>query len=296
MKLLKPIPQIPIRSALLKRPLALTTSLAMTLVLGVIMAGCSSPRTKPAPVTDRNAASVTSMANEPTPSGYYRVKRGDTLLRISLDHGQSYKDIALWNNLSDPNQIEVDQLLLIKSPTASKSASVASTASKKLPAGESVVGSAGVAKAAVAKGDGSKADAMKNDTMKSDASSSPVAEPGIRLSWPAQGKVVEEFSEGKNKGIDIAGKLGEPVQASADGKVVYAGNSLRGYGNLVIVKHDNTYLTAYAYNKSLLVKEGDSVRKGQKIAEMGDTDTNAVKLHFEVRVNGKPVNPMQFLQ
>ena len=263
----------------------------MAIVLGTILTGCSSPRTKPAPVTDRNAASVTSMASEPTPPGYYRVKRGDTLLRISLDHGQSYKDIALWYNLSDPNQIEVDQLLLIKSPTASKSASVASTANKKLPAGESVVGNASSAKAAVAKGDGSKADAMK-----SDASSSPVAEPGIRLSWPAQGKVVEEFSEGKNKGIDIAGKLCEPVQASADGKVVYAGNSLRGYGNLVIVKHDNTYLTAYAYNKSLLVKEGDSVRKGQKIAEMGDTDTNAVKLHFEVRVNGKPVNPMQFLQ
>ena len=291
MKRLKPMPQIPLRLVLINRPLALTSTLVMAIVLGTILTGCSSPRTKPAPVTDRNAASVTSMASEPTPPGYYRVKRGDTLLRISLDHGQSYKDIALWNNLSDPNQIEVDQLLLIKSPTASKSASVASTTNKKLPAGESVVGNASSAKAAVAKGDGSKADAMK-----SDASSSPVAEPGIRLSWPAQGKVVEEFSEGKNKGIDIAGKLGEPVQASADGKVVYAGNSLRGYGNLVIVKHDNTYLTAYAYNKSLLVKEGDSVRKGQKIAEMGDTDTNAVKLHFEVRVNGKPVNPMQFLQ
>ena len=291
MKRLKPMPQIPLRLVLINRPLALTSTLVMAIVLGTILTGCSSPRTKAAPVTDRNAASVTSMASEPTPPGYYRVKRGDTLLRISLDHGQSYKDIALWNNLSDPNQIEVDQLLLIKSPTASKSASVASTANKKLPAGESVVGNASSAKAAVAKGDGSKADAMK-----SDASSSPVAEPGIRLSWPAQGKVVEEFSEGKNKGIDIAGKLGEPVQASADGKVVYAGNSLRGYGNLVIVKHDNTYLTAYAYNKSLLVKEGDSVRKGQKIAEMGDTDTNAVKLHFEVRVNGKPVNPMQFLQ
>ncbi len=291
MKRLKPMPQIPLRLVLINRPLALTSTLVMAIVLGTILTGCSSPRTKPAPVTDRNAASVTSMASEPTPPGYYRVKRGDTLLRISLDHSQSYKDIALWNNLSDPNQIEVDQLLLIKSPIASKSASVASTANKKLPAGESVVGNASSAKAAVAKGDGSKADAMK-----SDASSSPVAEPGIRLSWPAQGKVVEEFSEGKNKGIDIAGKLGEPVQASADGKVVYAGNSLRGYGNLVIVKHDNTYLTAYAYNKSLLVKEGDSVRKGQKIAEMGDTDTNAVKLHFEVRVNGKPVNPMQFLQ
>ena len=121
-------------------------------------------------------------------------------------------------------------------------------------------------------------------------------DPPIKLSWPAKGKVVEEFSEGKNKGIDIAGKLGEPIQAASDGKVVYAGNSLRGYGNLVIVKHDNTYLTAYAHNRSLLVKEGDSVRKGQRIAEMGDSDANMVKLHFEVRVNGKPVNPMQFLQ
>ena len=286
----------PLFSVDLKRALALTAPLAITLAVGLTLAGCSTPRTKPAPINDRNASNASSMANEPTPPGYYRVKRGDTLLRISLDHGQSYKDIALWNNLSDPNQIEVDQLLIIKSPTASKSASAASAASKKSPVGENVVAGAGAAKAAALKSDTTKTEAIKTDPLKSDASSSPVAEPGIRLSWPAQGKVVEEFSEGKNKGIDIAGKLGEPVQAAADGKVVYAGNSLRGYGNLVIVKHDNTYLTAYAYNKSLLVKEGDSVRKGQKIAEMGDTDTNAVKLHFEVRVNGKPVNPMQFLQ
>ena len=122
-----------------------------------------------------------------------------------------------------------------------------------------------------------------------------VAEPGSRLSWPAKGKVTTEFNE-TNKGIDIAGKVGEPVLAAADGKVVYAGNSLRGYGNLVIVKHDNTYLTAYAHNSKLLVKEGDSVRKGQRIAEMGDTDTNSPKLHFELRVNGKPVNPTPYLQ
>ena len=121
-------------------------------------------------------------------------------------------------------------------------------------------------------------------------------DPPIKLSWPAKGKVVEEFNEAKNKGIDIAGKMGEPIQAAADGKVVYAGNSLRGYGNLVIVKHDNTYLTAYAHNRTLLVKEGENVRKGQRIAEMGDSDANMVKLHFEVRMNGKPVNPMQYLQ
>ena len=94
----------------------------------------------------------------------------------------------------------------------------------------------------------------------------------------------------------IAGKVGEPILAASDGKVVYAGNSLRGYGNLVIIKHDNTYLTAYAHNSKLLVKEGDSVRKGQRIAEMGDTDTNSPKLHFELRVNGKPVNPTPYLQ
>ena len=105
-----------------------------------------------------------------------------------------------------------------------------------------------------------------------------------------------EVIEAINKGIDIAGKVGEPVLAASDGKVVYAGNSLRGYGNLVIVKHDNTYLTAYAHNSKLLVKEGDSVRKGQKIAEMGDTDTNSPKLHFELRVNGKPVNPTPYIQ
>jgi len=122
-----------------------------------------------------------------------------------------------------------------------------------------------------------------------------VAEPGIRLSAPAKGKVTGEFSE-TNKGVDIAGKVGDPVLAASDGKVVYAGNSLRGYGNLVIVKHDNTYLTAYAHNSKLLVKEGDTVRKGQKIAEMGDTDTTSPKLHFELRVNGRPVNPQPYLQ
>ena len=141
-----------------------------------------------------------------------------------------------------------------------------------------------------------KVEAPKADTSKP-AVTKPevVAEPGIRLSWPAKGKVTEEFNE-KNKGIDIAGKVGETVQAASDGNVVYAGNSLRGYGNLIIIKHDNTYLTAYAHNSKLLVKEGDNVRKGQKIAEMGDTDTNSPKLHFELRVNGKPVNPTPYLQ
>ena len=235
----------------------------------MLMVGCSTPRTKPASVTDRSGGS-----SEPTPPGYYRVKKGDTLARIALDNGQAPRDVVQWNKAANPsfnpNVIEVGDLILIKAPAGTKSGRV-------------------VDKKPVA--DKSDSAATSPEPAKSEV----VAEPGIRLSWPAKGKVIAEFSE-TNKGIDIAGKVGEPVLAASDGKVVYAGNSLRGYGNLVIVKHDNTYLTAYAHNSKLLVKEGDAVRKGQRIAEMGDTDANAIKLHFELRVNGKPVNPTPYLQ
>ena len=248
----------------------------------VLLSACTTPRTKPATVIDRSrsesvasTASPASSASIPTPPGYYRVKRGDTLIRIALDQGQSYRDIVRWNNLTDPNQIEVDQLLLVRPPANAMTvkplkSAAATPAPQKMaePAAEP------------------KIEAVKPDA----------PPPGIRLSWPAKGKVVEDFVDGKNKGIDIAGKLGDPIQAASDGRVVYAGNSLRGYGNLVIVKHDNTYLTAYAHNRNLLVKEGDAVRKGQTIAEMGDTDANSVRLHFELRVNGKPVDPLPFLQ
>ncbi|MBU3636473.1 peptidoglycan DD-metalloendopeptidase family protein [Polynucleobacter sp. es-MAR-4] len=233
----------------------------------ILNAGCSTtPRAKPANVVDRSGG-----GNEPAPPGYYRVKRGDTLARIALDNGQSPRDLAQWNNLSNPNLIEVGDLVLVRPPAGSRSAV------KPVP------------KTSV------NTDVTKVDTPKAEPAKEMVAEPGIRLSWPAKGKVSEDFSE-KTKGIDIAGKLGEPVTAASDGKVVYAGNSLRGYGNLVIIKHDNTYLTAYAHNRTLLVKEGDTVKKGQKIAEMGDTDATSVKLHFELRVNGKPVNPTPYLQ
>ena len=238
--------------------------------------GCTSPRTKPATVTDRSAGSTSS--SEPTPPGYYRVKKGDTLARIALDNGQAPRDVAQWNSAANPsfnpNVIEVGDLIIVKPPAGTRT-------SKPLE----------VKPIAPDKSDGAKAEAPKTPSPKAEV----VAEPGIRLSWPAKGKVTEEFND-KNKGIDIAGKVGEAVQAASDGNVVYAGNSLRGYGNLVIIKHDNTYLTAYALNSKLLVKEGDNVRKGQKIAEMGDTDTNSPKLHFELRVNGKPVNPTPYLQ
>ena len=253
--------------------ISMTTSLSRSLLLVMmstsllLMVGCSTPRTKPASVTDRSGGS-----SESTPPGYYRVKRGDTLARIALDHGQAPRDVAQWNIAANPsfnpNIIEIGDLILIKAPAGSKPVKVA----EKKTATE-------------------KADTPAPESTKPEV----IAEPGIRLSWPAKGKVTADFSE-SNKGIDIAGKVGEPVMAASDGKVVYAGNSLRGYGNLVIVKHDNTYLTAYAHNSKLSVKEGDAVRKGQKIAEMGDTDATSAKLHFELRVNGKPVNPIPYLQ
>ncbi|MFZ9183098.1 MAG: peptidoglycan DD-metalloendopeptidase family protein, partial [Hylemonella sp.] len=112
---------------------------------------------------------------------------------------------------------------------------------------------------------------------------------------PVSGPLLAGFDEVKNKGLDLGGAAGDPVLAAADGRVVYAGAGLRGYGNLVIVKHNNTYLTAYAHNQALLVKEDQTVRKGQKIAEMGSSDTDRVKLHFEVRRQGKPVDPVKFL-
>jgi lipoprotein NlpD len=198
------------------------------------------------------------------------------LARIALDHGQAPRDVAQWNTAANPNfnpnLIEVGDLVVIKPPVTSKA--VKPVEKKPIPASDKV-----------------DTPTAQSEPVKSEV----IAEPGIRLSWPVKGKVIGEFNE-TNKGIDIAGKVGEPILAASDGKVVYAGNSLRGYGNLVIVKHDNTYLTAYAHNSKLLVKEGDTVRKGQKIAEMGDTDTNTPKLHFELRVNGKPVNPAPYLQ
>lgn len=271
-------------SSQIRYPIGFGQTVLIALVALGLTACSTPPRTKPATITDRSTPVASAPAQESVPPGFYRVKRGDTLIRIALDNGQSYRDIAAWNNITDPNLIEVDQVLRVKPPP-----STARVVTKPI---EPI-------KPADSKASTDKKVATKKVEEKEVAAAEPKADavdPPIKLSWPAKGKVVEEFNEAKNKGIDIAGKMGEPIQAAADGKVVYAGNSLRGYGNLVIIKHDNTYLTAYAHNRTLVVKEGESVRKGQRIAEMGDSDANMVKLHFEVRMNGKPVNPMQYLQ
>jgi len=275
------------------------------LLAGVLLAGCGTSVNR-APVEDRGTAtgmvgsssSAAAPAVKPLPGaenagkpGYYTVKPGDTLIRIGLEHGQTWKDIARWNGLDNANLIEVGQVLRVVPPTTAVASAesgvvtrpVASSPLAPLPAASAAKPAASSAQAAAPA---------------AAAASSHVAAGGeddMPFIWPSSGPLLAGFDEARNKGYDIGGKAGDPVLAAADGRVVYAGAGLRGYGNLIILKHNNTYLTAYAHNQTLLVKEDQNVRRGQKIAEMGSTDADRVKLHFEIRRQGKPVDPQRYL-
>ncbi len=220
--------------------------------------------------------------------GYYSVRPGDTLTKIALENGQAWRDIAKWNGLDNPNVIEVDQVLRVVPP--------ATVATK--PAANTVATNNTATTASAAPAPATPQAATQAATQATpQASSAPTSsgDESLVFAWPHPGQVLTGFDETKNKGLDFAGKAGDPVLAAADGKVVYAGSGLRGYGNLVILKHNNTYLTAYAHNQSLLVKEDQTVQKGQRIAEMGSSDADRVKLHFEIRKQGKPVDPAKLL-
>jgi len=279
-------------------------ALACVLVLGVAVSGCGTRAPNRAPVEDRGTGLAPPTAAEavvaPTrpnvgsenagKPGYYTVKPGDTLIRIGLDNGQSWRDIARWNNLENPNLIEVGQVLRVFSPAA---AVVAAAPAVSRP----VVAAAPLSGTAVAPAAATSAAPAAAVVVPATASAAAAGagDEDVTWVWPARGAVLSGFDEVKNKGVDIGGVAGEPVLAAADGRVVYVGASLRGYGNLIILKHNNTYLTAYAHNQLLLVKEDQTVRRGQKIAEMGNSDADRVKLHFEVRRQGKPVDPIKFL-
>jgi lipoprotein NlpD len=208
--------------------------------------------------------------------GYYTVKPGDTMIRIALDNGQTTQDVARWSQVDNPNRIEVGQVLRVAPPGGGDVVvkPVAKPVVSATATGPVVASSAPAA-----------------------ANTKAVATTDTEINWvwPASGAVLTGFDEVKNKGLDIGGVAGEPVLAAADGRVVYVGAGLRGYGNLIILKHNNVYLTAYAHNQTLLVKEDQSVQQGQKIAEMGNSDSDRVKLHFEVRRQGKPVDPVKYL-
>lgn len=269
------------------------------------------PAAATAPATPVDAA--------PRP-GYYTVKPGDTLIRIALDHGQNWRDVQRWNGLENPNLIEVGQQLRVAPPGSDPAAGVVSrpvaaggrVESRPLDGRTPAAPGAPAATPAPAPGS-APAPAATPSPAPAASTAPPAATPApaptpaptpaprregdddVNWLWPAAGPVATAFEDGKYKGVAITGKAGDPVFAAADGRVVYAGSGLRGYGNLVIVKHNNTYLTAYAHNQTLLVRDEQVVRRGQKIAEMGSSDAERVQLHFEIRRQGVPVDPQRLL-
>lgn len=320
------------------------------LFIATVLFGCAS--NVPAPVVERGQSarspvvttSVPTTPPQPLEPGMYRVKKGDTLYAIALDHGQSYRDLAAWNSLTDPNRIEIDQVLRVyppgETPAVNDDQAVATAQPVHLGtaplavAGDAVNHTPVTADQALKRGPkGGKrpyspealaalqAEAVAAATPSTSATpSSPAAPPSpipaaapapaaatspakppaattdsVDWGWPVPGKVIAGFNEANNKGLDIAGRMGEPVLAAAAGKVILVSSALRGYGNFVIVKHNKSFLSVYAHNSRILVKEEQAVKKGQKIAEIGNSDADQTKLHFEIRQQGKPVDPAQFL-
>jgi lipoprotein NlpD len=306
----------------------------LTAMLGLVSACTTTTRTapvvdrSPTPVpAEPVKPPVVSEQPKADSKGFYIVRKGDTLLHIALDFGQNYRDIVAWNKLADPNDIKVDQVLRVLPPEEGaagvKTSPIAMPNNDAKPAPVKKPPPKKPDTIADARNDKAEGKDDKKDDKKEDKAPVAVAAatpapataaatpaptgivPGAtvtatdddRLSWmwPADGKILATFDEGKNKGVDIAGRAGQGVMAAGAGRVMYAGSGIRGYGNLVIVKHSNSLLSAYAHNRTILVKEGQSVAKGDKIAEMGDSDSDTVKLHFEIRQQGKPVDPSKFL-
>ena len=292
--------------------LARLARLAVLAALGIGMlaaAGCTSVSLNRAPVEDRGtnsravpAAVVETIDIKQLPGfenagkpGYYSVRPGDTMIRIGLENGQNWRDVVRWNNLENPNLIEVGQVLRVVPPV-----SETQVVTRPVLPGSAAPATATPPLAAASRPASAPATPV---------ASAPVAPPpppvvasppltgdeDVGWIWPAQGALLGGFDDAKNKGLDIGGRAGDAVIAAADGRVVYSGAGLRGYGNLIILKHNNTFLTAYAHNQTLLVKEDQAVKKGQKIAEMGNSDADRVKLHFEIRRQGKPVDPAKYL-
>jgi lipoprotein NlpD len=298
------------------------------------LAGCAGPYR--APVVERtvarpSAAKPTAPPAEQRPESY-TVKRGDTLYSIALDNGLDYRELAAWNNITDPAAINIGMALRMRPPGTAAAAQPQAGVPVQSGAGvqvqpATVPGSVEARSLGADPRAGTEAPRVGGDlktgpkAMKLPYSEEnlamllrqsppkpepppdqlppqPGAEDGqdtVAWMWPAAGRVLAGFSEPTNKGVDILGKVGDPVFASASGRVIFSGAGLRGYGKLVIIKHNQTYLSAYAHNSNVLVKEGQNVVRGQKIAEIGNSDSSQAKLHFEIRRLGKPVDPLKFL-
>ncbi len=286
--------------------------------LMVILAGCAQRPVKHAPIVERGTemkkpAPVAPVAapvvqiKKPLETQNYVVQKGDTMYSIAFMHGVDYRDLAEMNNIENPGAIQIGQQLRIPVPVPTK------IAEPKLPVAHAPTPPGGmktqpkVGKIPYSEKALAQAEAMQDDAQQEAAPVVPETphvppvkeadeEEGLEWGMPTNGRIITVYSENANrKGVDIAGRRGQAIVASAAGKVVYSGSGLRGYGKLVIIKHNKTFLSAYAHNDQIMVKEGQNVTKGQQIAEMGETDSDQVKLHFEIRKFGKPVDPAQFL-
>jgi lipoprotein NlpD len=255
---------------------------AIVAAFGLLLAACSSTKVRQAPIVEPRAETATpspvtpAAAKRDAPNGLYTVQRGDTLKEIAAAHGRDVRDLARWNNLDDPNKLTVGQVVRVNPPVEG------AVAAPIAPAGSAQVRPLSPASPAA-------------------APPTPAAPPPSALAWawPANGKVLvkfdEKLDENRNKGIDIAAKEGDPVSAAADGVVFYVGSALRGYGNLVILKHSEEFTSVYAHNSKVLVKKDQAVKRGDRIAEAGKSDAATPGLHFEIRRGGRPVDPQQFL-
>lgn len=292
----------------------------------VLLASCSQTDLRtPAPVEAKTSADLAaaSAANAVVGPGYRKVQAGDTLYRIALESGQPYQNIVQWNHLANPNDIKVGQVLRVAPPSDDVAGSNSVAAIEPVHADNTLqvtpIESSTVGPQTDAKNvDGplgnkqpysqEKLAQMQNkSSTETTPPIAPVPVPAATTDsstakadaktgwiWPTKGKITTAYTV-DNKGIDIAGSMGQSIVAASSGKVMYAGSGIRGYGNLIIIKHDNNLLSAYAHNSKILVKEGQDVKQGEKIAEMGNTDATSVKLHFEIRQQGKPVDPTPYL-
>jgi lipoprotein NlpD len=304
------------------------------LTVALLVAGCASRPTS-APVVDRGAAGAPPPMAQGVAGATHVVQRGETLYSIALEHGVDYHDLARWNGLGDGTRISVGQRLRLSPPDATpqvaavppKGVEVGSAPQAPIGVEARPLDSGSIA--AQGQGDGSMKTEPKalrlpyskeNLAMlssregapstvpatQSTGAATPVPSPststastaasgGLGFVWPAKGTLLNGFSEPNNKGVDIAGKPGDPVVAAAPGRVMYTGTGIRGYGKLIVIKHEDGFNSVYAHNRAILVKEGQSVERGQRIAELGSTDSDRPKLHFEIRKSGKPVDPMKYL-
>lgn len=265
-------------------------------IIAVLIAGCASPHN--VPVQDRSRTQAVRPAPSVSSSAVYTVRKGDTLYSIAFRHGVNYRTVARLNNIPSGYQIYPGQRLILK-PSTQKIVRESSTrkrkSSSKRPAIDNSVKKQVKKRDVPPKTLGSKntsTSVAKQTRSKKTGSSGP-----IRWRWPSKGRLIQSFkTKGQvNKGLNLSGRTGDPVYAAATGSVVYAGNGLLGYGNLIIIDHNQKFLSAYAHNSRILVRESDKVTIGDKIAEVGRSGAERVMLHFEIRRDGVPVNPLKYL-